>query len=120
MDHPHPVRDRQQHFLVLHEQRLRAHLRGLVSDAVIEEHRLSPMGHHSDALARLLNYFRRGGLAGKYGLLKRDPAREEYRIVTFSGVRGALSRVEEEPVFTSPDEAYHAVFLRRVQDLMAH
>lgn len=119
MDYPDPVIDRQFDHLAVFDARMRAHLRTLVSPDVIEEHRRKPMGLHSDALSRLLNYFRRGGLAGKYGLLKTDPDCEEYRIVIFSGRRGAPSEIDMSETFGSRDEGYHGVFLRRIADLMA-
>lgn len=119
MDYPDPVIDRQFDHLAIFDARMRAHLRTLVSPEVIEEHRRKPLGQHGDALARLLNYFRRGGLAGKYGLLKIDPAREEYRIVVFSGQRGAASEIDMSKTFTSKEDGYHGVFLRRIADLMA-
>lgn len=120
MDFPDPVRDRQFDHYALFDAKLRARLRALVSDAVIEEHRRKPLGQHSDALDRLLNYFRRGGLAGKYGLFQPDPAREAYHIVVFSGARGTPSQVDRSTLYASRDEGYHAVFLRRIADLMAH
>jgi branched-chain amino acid transport system permease protein len=119
MDFPYPVIDRQLQVYQEFDQRIRRKLRLLVSDAVIEEHRCKPLGQHSDALDRLLNYFRRGGMAGKYGLLQSDPGAADYRIVRFSGARGAMSTVEDEPLTGSLNAAYHAVFLRRIADLLA-
>jgi hypothetical protein len=119
MNYPDQVSDRQLVYYDAFDRRIRAQLRELVTDAVIEEHRRRPLGQHSDALERLLNYFRRGGLAGKFGLLQRDQGRAEYRIVVFPGVRGAPATVEEAPVYDSLNAAYHAVFLRRIASLMA-
>lgn len=118
MEYPDPVRDRQLDYFAAFDRRIRARLRGLVSDTVIEEHRRKPLGQHSDALERLLNYFRRGGMAGKLGIFQPDPSVPEYRIVVFPGRRGAPAAVEDD-VFTSLNEAYHAVFLRRIAQLQA-
>lgn len=119
MDYPARVEDRQAVYFAMHHERLRTRLRGLVTDALIEEHRLKPVGQHSDGLERLLNYFRRGGMAGKLGLHRSDGDPPEYRIVRFSGARGIVSVIEDDAVFTSLNEAYHAIFLRRVAELMA-
>lgn len=117
MDYPFNAADRQLDYYAEFDRRIRHHLRTLVSDAVIEEHRRKPLGQHSDALDRLLNYFRRGGMAGKLGLHQPDPTKPSYRIVRFSGTRGAPSVVEDE-VHDSLDGAYHAVFLRRIDELL--
>ena len=117
MDYPFHATDRQQDYYAEFDRRIRRYLRTLVSDAVIEEHRRKPLGQHSDALDRLLNYFRRGGMAGKLGLHQPDPAITAYRIVRFSGARGMPSVIEDE-AYGSLDEAYHAVFLRRIDELL--
>ena len=117
MDYPFHATDSQLDYYAEFDRRMRRHLRTLVSDAVIEEHRRKPLGQHSDALDRLLNYFRRGGMAGKLGLYQPDPAVPSYRLVRFSGTRGAPSLVEDE-AYGSLDEAYHAVFLRRIDELL--
>lgn len=120
MDYPAKVVDRQAVYFALHDQRLRARLRLLVTDAIIEEHRLKPVGQHSDGLERLLNYFRRGGMAGKLGLHCANPDQPQYRIVRLSGARGVASVIEDDAVYPSLDEAYHAIFLRRIADLLAN
>jgi len=117
MDYPFDATDRQLDYYTEFDRRMRRHLRTLVDDTVIEEHRRKPLGQHSDRLDRLLNYFRRGGMAGKLGLHQPDPATPAYHIVRFSGVRGAPSVIEDK-AYGSLDEAYHAVFLRRIDDLL--
>jgi branched-chain amino acid transport system permease protein len=92
-------------------------LKRLVSDAVIEEHRTRPLGQHSEALERLLIYFRRQGQIDKYAILVLAEFKA-YRIVALSGHRGTAPRVVEDRSYGTPDEAYHALFLRRVQDLL--
>ena len=43
-----------------------------------------------------------------------------YRIVALSGHRGVAPRLVEEKTYPTEAEAYHAVFLRRVQDLLEY
>ena len=117
MEYPEVIQDKQAVYFAEFDRRMRKRLRMLISDAVIEEHRRKPLGQHSDALDRLLNYFRRGGMAGKLGILQATPGVEKFQIVAFPGVRGQLTVVENEE-FGSLNEAYHAVFLRRIADLL--
>lgn len=95
----------------------REFLKRLVSDAVIHEHRTRPLGQHSEALERLLIYFRRQGQIDKYAILVLKEF-SAYRIVALSGHRGTAPRVVEDRTYPSADEAYHALFLRRVQDFL--
>lgn len=92
-------------------------LKRVVSDAVIDEHRTRPLGQHSEALERLLTYFRRQGQVDKYAILVVQDFKA-YRIVALSGHRGTAPRVVEDQVYPTRDEAYHALFMRRVQDLL--
>ena len=41
-----------------------------------------------------------------------------YRIVALSGHRGVAPRLVEDKIYPTQDEAYHALFMRRVQDLL--
>lgn len=99
------------------DKKQRDYLKRLVSDEVLEEHRANPLGQHSEALERLLLYFRRHPQPDKYAIEVIEPFKA-YRIVALSGHRGVAPRVVEEKVYGSQGEAYHGVFLRRVQDLM--
>ena len=92
-------------------------LKRLVTQRVVEEHRTRPLGQHSEALERLLIYFRRQGQVDKYAILATE-AFKAYRIVALSGHRGTAPRLVEDRVYPTRDEAYHALFLRRVQDLL--
>lgn len=118
MEYPDSVQDKQAVYFAEFDRRMRKRLRMLVSDAVIEEHRCKPLGQHSDALDRLLNYFRRGGMAGKLGIFQATPGIAKYQIVAFPGLRGQPTVVENEE-FGSLNEAYQAVFLRRIADLLS-
>lgn len=92
-------------------------LKTLVSDEVIDEHRRNPLGQHSEALERLLLYFRRHPQQDKYAIEVIEPF-AAYRIVALSGRRGVAPRDVEEKTYPSQVDAYHGVFLRRVQDLL--
>lgn len=95
----------------------RDHLKNLITPQLVEEHRAKPMGQHSDDLERVLNYFRRTPVADKYAVYTVVPF-AAYRIVSMSGVPGVPPRIVDDRVHASIDEALHAVFVRRVDDLM--
>ena len=95
----------------------RDYLKALVCDEVIEEHKNKPLGQHSEALERLLLYFRRVPQNDKYAI-KRDGNSNTFKIVAFSGVRGMSPRLVEDKEYPTMEEAYHGVFLRRVFDLL--
>ena len=92
-------------------------LKTLVSPEVIEEHRQSPQGQHSEALQRLLIYFRTRPQVDKYAIAVVELFKA-YRIVALSGQRGVPPRVVEDMLYPNQKEAFHGVFLRRVQDLL--
>jgi branched-chain amino acid transport system permease protein len=95
----------------------RDYLKTLVSSEVIEEHRRSPQGQHSEALQRLLIYFRTRPQVDKYAIAIVELFKA-YRIVALSGQRGVPPRVVEDRIYPTQKEAFHGVFLRRVQDLL--
>lgn len=112
------VHDKQELYYRRFNKRLRERLKRLITPELIEEHRSDPLGHHSDALARVLNYFRRGEMADKYVVHRMVPAEERFRILAVSGERGMPPRVVDDREYTNIKEAYHAVFLLRVNDLL--
>lgn len=89
----------------------------LVTPEIIEEHRRSPFGFHSDGLERVLRYVRknRGGQAGQYVIVRTKPDKE-WAIARLSGVRGVPAEIGPDR-FTSLASAEHGVFLRRLRDL---
>ena len=95
----------------------RDYLKKLVSPEIIAEHEYCPLGQHSEALERLLLYFRRAPLDDKYAIIAVEPFKA-YRIVALSGHRGVAPRIVEEKTYPSQEAAYHGVFMRRLQDLM--
>ena len=62
-------------------------------------------------------YFRRAPLNDKYAIIAVEPFKA-YRVVALSGHRGVAPRIVEDKIHATQEEAYHGVFLRRVQDLM--
>ena len=112
----HPDRDRI--YLERFDRQLRAHLRTLVTPALIEEYRANPLGQHSGDLERVLNYFRRSPFEGKYVLFELE-ANRKYKIVTTTAKAGGLPQDVDGTVYTDKNEALHAVFLKRVDALMA-
>ena len=95
----------------------RDYLKRLISPEIIEEHRRQPLGQHSEALERVLLYFRRSKMEDKYAL-QAAGSKAPYKIIAFSGARGVSPRLVDDLEFTTLDEAYHAVFMRRVHDLL--
>lgn len=95
----------------------RRFLRTLVSPAVIAEHKARPLGQHSEPLARLLHYFRERPLAGQYAVL-REQAGGRFAVLRLSGRRGVPPVPEGEARYATLEEAYHAIFLKRIEELM--
>ena len=113
------IHDKQQIAERRFDKRLRERLKAMITPALIEEHRLAPLGPHSDALARVLNYFRRGEMPDKYAILQDGPPDAwTYSVMALSGEPGKPPRVVDDRHYASRDEAYHAVFLLRVNDLL--
>jgi branched-chain amino acid transport system permease protein len=111
------IRDKQIIAFRRFNREVRERLKASINDAMIEAHRRRPNGPHDDALSRVLNYFRRAAVTDKYAILAVKPF-AEYRMVALSGQRGVPPRMIDDRVFPTEDEAMHAVFLKRVQDLM--
>ena len=95
---------------------------------LIEEHRACPVGRapalhkgksgveHSKELRTVLDKLRRQPMAGKYvTICKKDF--KDYRIGVCSGVRGQPVEIMEES-FSSEEACEHAIFLKRVLELL--
>ena len=95
-------------------EELKAQMRPLISEDLIEEHRRQPLGQHSDTLMRLLNMFRR---VPAYALYSRTPCRE-FQVIRLPVQEGSEPSPIDDIVYTSQNEALHAVFLRNLEDLM--
>jgi branched-chain amino acid transport system permease protein len=100
------------------DARMRQALRQLISNDLIAEHERDPLGDHTDSLKRVLNYFRRtASRDGKYIVVCTEPFRR-WRIARLSGRRGHGPAWVDDDSFGSEREAVHAIFMRRVQDLL--
>ncbi len=99
------------------ERRQRAFLKTLVTEELVAEHKAHPLGQHTEALERLLIYFRMQPPAGKHAVVTLDPFKA-YCIVALSGHRGVPPRAVDDKVYPSEEEAFHALFLLRVQKLL--
>ncbi len=94
---------------------------------IIEEHKNNPIGvpgkagkagiGHSDDLSRVLDKLRRAPMTGKYVRICVKP-HEGYNIGIVSGVRGEPVKILEES-YPSEEACEHAIFVRRVGDLLA-
>ena len=114
------IADKQQIYYRLFDKRIRDQLKKLITPALIAEHKAKPLGQHSDALDRVLNYFRRGEMPDKYAILRVGPyTSSTYKVLAFSGRPGHPPRVVDDKLYATMDDAYHAVFLLRVNDLIA-
>jgi hypothetical protein len=80
--------------------------------ALAVEFRSAPLGHHSDALTRLLRVLRSEPLEGKHVIVCMTPHRE-YRLGRLSAQRGSAVELVPDLVFDSPAAAEWAVFVRR-------
>jgi hypothetical protein len=110
--------DRQVQVYADWDAKQRERIKALIEDDLIEEHTRKPLGQHSDALERVLQYFRRQPGAGKY-IIVATKAWGEYRIGVLSGERGEVPEILDDATFATEEEAMHGIFLRRVADLRA-
>jgi len=109
----------------------RTHVLPLLTDKqkrreLIEEHRANPIGkpglagasavQHSADLARVLDKFRRHPMEGKYVRVCKKP-HEDYRIGITSGVRGKPVKILTKS-YPSEDACEHAIFIKRMNDLL--
>ena len=107
--------DRQHQVYAVFNARLKAEIRALVTPALIAEHRARPLGPYSDALGRVVNFFRR---PPRYGLYSSRPMRE-WQIIALPIEPGSPPRPLEDTRYQSEADAIHAVFLRHIAALSA-
>ncbi len=100
-----------------HDKMQKKFLKTLVCDEVIEEYKNNPLGQHSEPLARLMHFFSSTPQQGKYAL-KRDQQSGTFKMIILSGKRGEPPRIVENVEYKTLKEAYHGVFLKRIEDLM--
>ena len=117
-DHSEELADQGDLYRRFFDEKQREYLKTLVCDEIIAEHEAKPLGQHSEPLGRLLHYFRHAPQAGKY-VIKRELRSRTFRIVALSGVRGVPPRPVDDAAYETVEDAYHALFLKRVEDLKA-
>jgi branched-chain amino acid transport system permease protein len=96
------------------DKRMRESLRPLLTKKVIAEHKRDPVGIHSDALDRVLNYFRRPNLLPHYVIVCTRPFKQ-WRVARMTDVPGQAPVFVDERAYNSEAKAAHAVFLLRVE-----
>lgn len=111
-----PAEDGDLLFRDFHDDMQRRFLRQIVSDEVIEEHRRSPLGQHSEPLARLLHFFRTRPLSRQYAVLRQGQT--AFRIVALSGRRGTPPQAVDDRRFETVEATYHAIFLMQIKELL--
>lgn len=87
-----------------------------IDDEIIQEHQENPIGQHSDDLERVLTYFRRQPVEDKYILIEVEKD-QAWKIGKTTGVRGDPPEIVDDQTFESQEEAEHALFLKRIDDL---
>ena len=87
-----------------------------ISSEIVEEHRRTPIGKHSDELERVLTYLRKHHfeMEGKYILVCTKP-HEEWRIAAITG-EPDKPPVLMDDTFTNRFEAEHGLFMKRLRD----
>jgi hypothetical protein len=95
---------------------IRAILEMTVTAEVVEEHRHSPKGRHSPALALVLACLRQTPISGKLVAYASIPGRE-WRILRLSGQPGVPPDASDPRTFDSEDQVAHEIFLTRLDEL---
>jgi branched-chain amino acid transport system permease protein len=109
--------DRNQIAFARWDKRMRESLRPLLTRKVIAEHKRDPVGIHSDALDRVLNYFRRPNLLDRYAIVCARPFKQ-WRIARITSVPGQGPIFIDQRTYNSEAKAAHAVFLMHVEQTM--
>ncbi|MGC0365855.1 hypothetical protein ABH922_003839 [Rhodococcus sp. 27YEA15] len=112
-------RDRQQDWDDHFDRTRRREIAALIDDDVTTEHQLNPIGYracHSWKLQRVLNYMRVQPVLGKYFVYP-EKAWEKYRIAVIHE-RGHPPVVLDEHIYRSEEEAMHAIFLLRAEEIV--
>jgi branched-chain amino acid transport system permease protein len=99
------------------DARTRLAIRPFLTKKVIAEHKRNPLGNHSDALKRVLNYMRRSPLVTPYVIVCTKTLCE-WRLAKMSGERGTAPTFLDTPSYNSESKAMHALFLKRVEEIM--
>jgi hypothetical protein len=107
--------DRDVHVRANFDRMTCAYLRSVLSEELIEEHRLGGDAHFSEPLVRLLAWCQRRPLSEQYAV--KAEADGAFRLVSFAGRRGRPPRYVGEERYATLKDARHGAFLRHVADL---
>ena len=99
------------------DKRMRESLRPLLTKKTIAEHKRDPVGIHSDALDRVLNYFRRPNLLDHCVIVCTRPFKQ-WRVARLAEVSAHGPVFADERTYNSEAKAAHAVFLMHVEQTM--
>ena len=99
------------------DKRMRESLRPLLNKKIIAEHKRDPVGIHSDALDRVLTYFRRPNLLERHVIVCTRPFKQ-WRVARMTGASGQGPAFADERTYNSEAKAAHAVFLIHVEQTM--
>jgi branched-chain amino acid transport system permease protein len=99
------------------DQRMRESLRPLLTRKIIAEHKRDPVGIHSDALDRVLNYFRRPNMLERHVIVCTRPFKR-WRVARMTGASGQGPLFADERTYNSEAKAAHAVFLMHVEQTL--
>lgn len=110
------VTDADEHFFDYFNTKQKEYVKKVLSDEIIEEYRLHPLGHHSEPLERTLAYFRRLPIDQQYALKRENDG--TYRMISMSGKRGVPPTYVSGETFQTLHEGYFGIFLRQIQDMM--
>ncbi|WP_426289776.1 hypothetical protein ACN9MC_35325 (plasmid) [Ensifer adhaerens] len=94
----------------------RRYLSRIISEEMIEEHRKAPSGRHSEALGRVLAYFRRLPASRQYQL--RKASNGKFGIVRMPTRRNARGSPVGVDTFETVEAGYHGIFLLKLKDMM--
>ncbi|MFD1708849.1 hypothetical protein ACFSCZ_19440 [Siminovitchia sediminis] len=116
---PKTFRDKTEDWAPFFAKRRQAELSKLLTEEVIEEHRLNPRGSadapHSNELHEILNYMRMSPIEGRSFVYVMEPYKK-YAIGEMTS-RGELAKISDHPIYSTEEEAVHAVFLLRLKQL---
>ena len=111
------VVDRQIQVYVDWDAKQRERIKALITDELIAEHAAKPLGQHSDALERVLQYFRRQPQAGQVHHRRDEALGRVQDRRPLRGPRPAPRRSSTTRRSRREDEAMHGIFVRRVREL---
>ncbi|MCP1358015.1 hypothetical protein [Aneurinibacillus migulanus] len=91
-------------------------IKPLITKELIEEHRMNPIGKHSENLGLVLRYFRRHHeqLEGKDVIICTKPE-EEWHLGEYPDERGKRPTIFLDESFGSVEAAEHGLFLKRLK-----